>query len=73
MTILFDARRPVKSHRPFGRGILASAPVFVVDHTTADAAWWAANAPANVGPEPDWDALAAESAALSRLEIGLCC
>ena len=39
MTILFDARRPVKSARRFGAGILPTCPVYLADHTAADEAW----------------------------------
>jgi len=38
MTILFDARRVVKSDN-FGRGILRSLPTVRVPYTVADDAW----------------------------------
>ena len=85
MTTIFDSARLVKTSRPFGDGIPARRKRFVP--TLEDEAWWAANAPSNVEPEPDWaalaadwnppavdwDALAAEAEALDRLERGLCC
>lgn len=43
MTILFDASAPVKSIRPFGRGLLASLPTYLASHTAADEAWLVAD------------------------------
>jgi hypothetical protein len=42
MTILFDARRTVKSARRFGAGLLASAPVYRDEVSQADRQWAAA-------------------------------
>jgi hypothetical protein len=69
MTIVFDATQQIKPVRPFGEGILRRER-FVP--SPEDEAWWSANAPSNVEPEPDWDFLAAEAEALDRLERGLC-
>jgi hypothetical protein len=41
MTILFDTPRPVKSARPFGRGILRSLPVYRDEVSQEDRQWWA--------------------------------
>jgi hypothetical protein len=41
MQILFDASAPVKVSSDFGRGLLASAPVYQADHTLEDEQWWA--------------------------------
>lgn len=71
MTILFDATRPVKSNRRFGRGILASLPVYHADHTAADEAWFSAEQAR--AENAHYDDLAADSAAISRHEAGFCC
>jgi hypothetical protein len=70
MTIIYDATHPSKTTRPFGAGILRRKR-FVP--TAEDEQWWAENCPSNREPEPEWDALADEAAALDRLERGLCC
>jgi hypothetical protein len=70
MRIIFDAAAPVKTaRRPFGAGILPTAPTYRAPYTSDDAAWWAANAPS--AGEPDWDALAAESYATDCVCRGL--
>jgi hypothetical protein len=69
MTTLYDATRPVKSARRFGAGILATRPVYTVDHTAEDAAWWAAES--SRMKDARIDRQAAESAALDALTCGL--
>lgn len=68
MTILFDARRSVKSRRRFGAGLLAWSPSVRVPYTAADAAWWTTQS-----NQSDLDARAAEAEATDRLERGYCC
>jgi hypothetical protein len=74
MTILFSSLAPVKStsHR-FGRGILPTYPTYRADHAAADAAWLVEDNARRDAANRRYDAMAAESAALSRLEAGLCC
>src|SRR4051812_7096986 len=76
MTTLFDSVAVVKPNT-FARGILP----FVGQndgrkpYTQADLDWAAANLNADTTSfdvEPDYDAMAAESAALDRHEMGLC-
>jgi hypothetical protein len=67
MTILFSSLTPVKTSRRFGAGLLASLPTYRADHTTSDAAWLVEDNARR------YDRLAEESAALDRLERGLCC
>lgn len=77
MTILFDATRPVKSHRrPFAAGLsFARRQPF----TTTDLAWWAANAPSNgagyevVGrSDAALEQAAGAAAAQARMDAGCC-
>lgn len=72
-TILFDATKvksPRSGHR-FGSGILATRPVYQAPCSQSDAAWWAEQCAAS--EDRHFDRLAAESANLDRLELGLCC
>lgn len=74
MTILYPARRPVKPARPFGAGVLPAVAPRRPAVTPADRSWWAAES-ARIEAEREareLEALAAESAALDRLERGLC-
>jgi hypothetical protein len=70
MTTLYHFAAPVNVAN-FGAGILASAPHFVVsDRSVSDEAWLVAD---NARREAAmFDQLAGESAALDRLERGLC-
>lgn len=71
--IIFDStRRRVKVRRVFGAGLIAFAPLTHIPATQSDLEWWAANSPANLSA-PDWDRMAEESAAQSRLEAGIPC
>lgn len=61
----------IGSRRPgrFGAGLLRSLPaVRDNSHSARDDAWLAAQSAG-----PDFGQLAAEAAAMSRLEVGLCC
>lgn len=70
MTILFDARRPVKSGRRFAAGLLASVPTELAPFPSfADAAWWAAES-ARL-EDARLDGAAAEATALDTLTRGL--
>jgi hypothetical protein len=71
MTILYPPLAKIKPSRPFGRGILRSAPVHRVDHTAADRAWWAAESARM--EEQRLELMAAESAARGRLDRGRGC
>ena len=73
MTILYPAPAPVKSARRFGAGLLASLPAYRADHTAADEAWLVHDNARREAENRHYDAMAAESAALDRLERGLCC
>ena len=73
MTILFDARCPVKPARRFGAGILATRPTYRAPYTSADLAWLAADNARRDAENRHYDAMADEAAALDRLERGLCC
>ena len=70
MTILFDARRPVKTSRRFGSGLLAWTPTSRAPYPTHDdAAWWAAESARLENAR--LDRLAEEAAAIDRHERGL--
>jgi hypothetical protein len=70
MTTLYHSAAPVKSARPFGRGLLAGRPAHRADHTAADAAWLSAD---NARREDArFDRSAGESAFMDRYEAGLC-
>jgi hypothetical protein len=73
MTILTLSRTPVNFDTPDAEPA-ESDPV--APYTAEDAEWWAGqNAEwhdLDGEPEPDWDALAEESAATDRLCMGLC-
>lgn len=71
MTILYPAIAPVKTARRFGAGVLRSLPSARVPFTASDLAWLAAD---NARREDEhFDRMAEESAALGRMESGLCC
>jgi hypothetical protein len=72
MTILFDATAPVKLSPSFGAGILPTAPVQRVGHTSEDAAWWAAECAVAERAELNHyaDELAAEREWQDRYESG---
>ncbi len=75
MTILFDATRTVKpASRPFGSGILSRTPR-TFEPSAADRAWWAQESERldTARENARFDAMAEESAAMDRLEAGLCC
>lgn len=63
-----------RTNRPagrFGAGLLRSTPVHRVEYTVSDAQWWSAqNA---LAEDRHYDQLCGESAAMDRLEAGLCC
>lgn len=70
MTILFDARRPVKSARRFGAGLLASVPTEPAPFPSFDdAAWWAYESAR--AEDARLDRQAAEAEATARHEMGL--
>lgn len=71
MTILFDGRRPVKSGRPFGAGILASYPTYRSDHTAADEAWLIEDNARREAMARLVDRRYTESSAVDSLSIGL--
>lgn len=77
MTILFDARRPVKTSKPFGKGLLRSTPSYAAPYTQADLDWLAQDNARREAEARELDRLVdelhAECEALSRLERGLCC
>ena len=71
MSILFDAGKPVKPARPFGAGILPADDLTTssqVEPTPADDG--SVSAPARQEAR-DFDMMAAESAALDALTLGL--
>ena len=71
MTILYPSPSAVKPARRFAAGLLASRPSYRAPYTAADAAWLAAD---NARREDEhYDRLAADSAAMDRLEAGYCC
>lgn len=75
MTILLDTARTVKpARRTFGRGILASRPTYHAPYTAADAIWAAENlnAAATDYDVVDFDVMAADAAAMDRIEAGYC-
>jgi hypothetical protein len=63
--------RPARPRGRFGAGLLGFAPPARVAFTAADDAWHAADAARR--EEADIERAAAESAAVGRLERGLCC
>lgn len=71
MTTLYHFASPVKPARRFGAGLLRSLPTYRADHTASDAAWWAAEC-ARL-EDARLDQRAAESAAMDRMEAGMCC
>jgi hypothetical protein len=73
VTILYPTPAAVKPARNFGRGLLASRPVYRADHSAADEAWLVEDNARREAEARRFDAMAAESAALDRLEAGLCC
>lgn len=73
MTILYPSPAKVKPARRFGAGLLASRPAYRTDHTVADAVWLVADNGRQEAADRRFDDLAAEDAALDRLEAGLCC
>jgi hypothetical protein len=68
LTILFTSTAPVKPARKFGRGILPPPRAETFEPSAEDRRW----AAEHLG-EPDYDALAAEAAALDRYERGYVC
>ena len=61
----------VKPARPFGHGLQRGRRL-PLGPSAADRRWWAEqNRDYHSGPEPDWDAMAEESAALDAHERGL--
>ena len=73
MTILFDASAPVKSARRFGAGLLPSRPSYRAPYTAADAEWLIADNARRDAENRHYDRLAAESAAMDRIESGIAC
>jgi len=71
MTTLYHSAAPVKPARRFGAGLLASRPAYRAPYTASDLAWLAADDARR--EDEHFDRMAEESAALGRMESGLCC
>jgi hypothetical protein len=74
MTTIYDSTRQVKPST-FGRGILRSLPSDPAPFPSfADRQWWAAESNGQTSDlDRHVDEMFAESEAIGRLEMGLCC
>jgi hypothetical protein len=70
MSIVLYPAAAAKPTRPFGRGILPTAPVYRSDVSAADRAWWTA---ATLGAESarDFDLEAGSAECVDRMGRGL--